>query len=153
MAESFDIDETLFSELVHFYGEVFHLPPMAAKIYAFLFFDWDREGTTFEDLLEKFGASKSSISTSLNLLLNFKLIKDLKPESRKRYFVTNEEFIKLRFQTIVRLMKTELDMIKRIAVYKKDAPTFYIENYEVYKALLENNIKNIENSLNQIYHD
>ena len=65
-----------------------NLPPLAARIYAILILT-DEDGITFEDCLEKRGASKSSTSTSLNLLLNMGLVTYFtKPSDRRRYFTT-----------------------------------------------------------------
>ena len=66
----------------------YNLPPLAARIYAILILT-DEDGITFEDCLEKRGASKSSTSTSLNLLQNMGLITYFtKPGDRRRYFTT-----------------------------------------------------------------
>jgi hypothetical protein len=42
-----EIDKEIFQDLVKFYGEAFHLPPLAAKIYAYLIFDFEKKGVCF----------------------------------------------------------------------------------------------------------
>ena len=90
------IDKEIFREMVKFYGDVFHLPPLAAKIYSFLIFDFDRNGVSFDEFIEIFAASKSSVSSNLNLLLNLNIISDFnKIDERKRFFVIDEKHMRI----------------------------------------------------------
>ena len=52
---------------VHF-EQLYNIPPLAARILGTLIIDGCKSGLTFEELVEKMQASKSSISTNLNLL-------------------------------------------------------------------------------------
>ena len=68
--------------------EEHNLPPLAARIYAVLILT-DKDGLTFDSCLDRLNASKSSISTSLNLLVNMGLVTYFtKSGDRKRYFKT-----------------------------------------------------------------
>ena len=88
MKNSLQIEPQVYQELVDFYGQLFDMPPLSAKIYAYLAFDFERKGLCFDELVETFCASKSSISASINFLLNAELIKSLnKIDERKRYFL------------------------------------------------------------------
>ncbi|MHA6697684.1 GbsR/MarR family transcriptional regulator [Chryseobacterium sp. A301] len=147
------IDPSLFEDFVSFYGEFFHLPPLAAKIQAFLIFDFDRQGVTFEELVEAFSASKSSISTNLHLLLEIGLIKEIPKESRKRFFSINNEFIRLRFEELLERLKSERSLFERLMVFRGTQGEYSKEKYEIYSNLIENSIANIENSLRQLYNE
>ncbi|CAN0583486.1 unnamed protein product, partial [Ectocarpus sp. 12 AP-2014] len=78
--------QVLIEELGVYFETEYDLPPLAARIFANLVVT-DEDGLTFDDCLEKRGASKSSISTSLNLLQQIGFINYFtKSRDRKRYF-------------------------------------------------------------------
>ncbi|WP_228459007.1 hypothetical protein [Chryseobacterium bernardetii] len=96
-------------------------------------------------------ASKSSVSTSISLLLNAQLIVDHnKMDERKRYFFINDEYKKIRFEKIVQKMQDELRLLDDLNNFKKSKDDGYNERIEVYKALLNKNIENIQESLNKL---
>lgn len=79
---------------VHF-ENTYRLAPVAARIMSFVVLN-GRTGTTFNDLVTKLGASKSTISTHLNHLLGLKkIVYFTKPGDRKKYFIINEDSIVL----------------------------------------------------------
>lgn len=147
------IDLEIYQELIDFYGNLFNLPPLSAKIYAFLIFDFDKKGHTFDELLDVFCASKSSISSSINFLLNSNLIKTInKINERKRYFIINDDFVKIRFEEILNRMKKEIAIMEKIQKFNGqinseiEKPT----RFEIYKEMLERNRDNIENTLKKL---
>ena len=143
----------IYQELIEFYGTLYNLPPLSAKIYAYLIFDFDKKGHTFDELLEVFCASKSSISSSINFLLNNNLIKTInKIDKRKRYFIINEDFVKIRFEEIVNRMKREIKILDHLNNYRESQleSSQLSERYSIYRNLLEKNIENIENTLNKL---
>ena len=147
------IEPEIYQELIEFYGTLFNLPPLSAKIYAYLIFDFDKKGHTFDELLEVFCASKSSISSSINFLLNNNLIKTInKIDERKRYFIINEDFVKIRFEEIVNKMKREIKILDQLIEHREQEKENInqSERYKIYKSLLEKNIENIENTLNKL---
>lgn len=152
MNKRIEIDEKIFQEAVKFYGAVFSIPPLASKIYAYLLFDYDKVGITFDEFVEVFCASKSSVSTSITLLLNAELIVDHnKMDERKRYFFINDGYKKLRFEKIVQKMKDELKLLEDLDHFKKkNDDEGNDEKMEAYKALLNKNIINIQESLNKL---
>ncbi|WP_449398180.1 transcriptional regulator [Chryseobacterium wanjuense] len=120
MHKSIEIDEKIFQDAVKFYGTVFSLPPLASKIYAYLLFDYEKVGITFDEFVEVLSASKSSVSTSISLLLNAELIVDHnKMDERKRYFFINDEYKKIRFEKIVQKMQDELKLLDDLDQFKK----------------------------------
>lgn len=48
---------------------LYNLPPLGSIIFGLLIVDGYKTGLTFEEIIEKLDANKSSISTNLNLLL------------------------------------------------------------------------------------
>lgn len=151
MKKSLEIDEKIFQDAVKFYGTVLNLPPLASKIYSYLIFDFDKVGITFDEFVEVFSASKSSVSTSINLLLNAELIVDInKMDERKRYFFANDDYKKIRFEKIVQKMQDELKLLDDLKNFRKTEHKEADERFEVYKALLNKNIKNIQESLNKL---
>ncbi|MCS3529103.1 transcriptional regulator [Chryseobacterium sp. JUb7] len=151
MHKSIEIDEKIFQDAVKFYGTIFNIPPLASKIYAYLLFDYEKMGITFDEFVEVLSASKSSVSTSISLLLNAELIVDHnKMDERKRYFFINDEYKKIRFEKIVQKMQDELKLLDDLNNFKKVQDDGYNERIEAYKALLNKNIINIQESLNKL---
>ncbi|AZA74418.1 GbsR/MarR family transcriptional regulator [Chryseobacterium indoltheticum] len=151
MKKSLEVDAKIFQDAVKFYGTVLNLPPLASKIYSYLIFDFDKVGITFDEFVEVFSASKSSVSTNLNLLINSELIIDVnKMDERKRYFFANDDYKKIRFEKIVQKMQDELKLLDDLKNFRKTEHKEDEERIEVYKALLNKNISNIQESLNKL---
>ncbi|MFL9832745.1 transcriptional regulator [Chryseobacterium terrae] len=151
MKKSLEVDEKIFQDAVKFYGTVLNLPPLASKIYSYLIFDFNKVGITFDEFVDVFSASKSSVSTSINLLLNAELIIDInKMDERKRYFFANDDYKKIRFEKIVQKMQDELKLMDDLKNFRKTEHKEDDERIEVYKALLNKSISNIQESLNKL---
>ncbi|MCW3167228.1 transcriptional regulator [Chryseobacterium sp. 09-1422] len=151
MNKSIEIDEKIFQDAVKFYSTMFNLPPLASKIYSYLIFDFEKVGITFDEFVEVFSASKSSVSTNITLLLNSQLIVDVnKMDERKRYFFANEDYKKIRFEKIVQKMQDEIKLLDDLNQFRKVKDEDYDQKIEVYKSLLNKNIVNIQESLNKL---
>lgn len=151
MNSTIEINREIFREMVKFYGETLNLPPLSAKIYAYLIFDFERNGICFEEFVEVFSASKSSVSSNLNLLLNANLIVDFnKINERKRFFMINENYMQIRFTAIIDKMKREISILDQLNEFRKSNDEKILERFEIYKSLLNKNIKNIEETLHKI---
>ena len=145
------IDEEIFREMVKFYGEAFHLPPLAAKIYSYLIFDFDREGVSFDEFVEIFCASKSSVSSNLNLLLNLNIINDFnKIDERKRFFVINEKHMRIRFEEIIEKMERELSILHQLKDFRQTDDEEILRKFGVYTSLFDKNILHIKETLDQL---
>jgi DNA-binding transcriptional regulator GbsR (MarR family) len=143
-----EINKDIFQDLVKFYGDAFYLPPLSAKIYAYLIFDVKREGICFDRFVEIFHASKSSVSSNLSLLLKSGLIRDFTPiEKRKRFFVINENYIKIRFEEIIGKMRNEIEILDKLHDFLKINDVDFNQKFEIYKSLLNKNIANIQETL------
>jgi DNA-binding transcriptional regulator GbsR (MarR family) len=81
--------------------ENFGLTPMQGRIVAFFTLS-DKPENTFDELVKYFRASKSSISNSLNYLLNNRII-DYRtiPADRKRYFFITDYFFRYYFGRVL----------------------------------------------------
>ena len=146
-----EIDKDLFCDMVEFYGEAFHLPPLAAKIYSYLIFDFDRNGVAFDEFVDIFAASKSSISSNLNLLLNLNIITDFnKIDERKRFFVMNEKYMKVRFEEIIVKMERELLILDKLKSFRNPTDENSLRKFAIYSNLFNKNIANIKDSLDQL---
>jgi DNA-binding transcriptional regulator GbsR (MarR family) len=154
MDTNIQFDDKIFQDAVRFYSTVFSLPPLASKIYAYLLFDFEKAGVTFDEFVDVFGASKSSVSTSLLLLLNAELIVDHnKIDERKRYFYINDDYKRIRFEKIVQKLQDELKLLEDLDVFNKKQNKNYEEYNErvvAYKDLLNKTIINIQESLNKL---
>ncbi|MBK1896465.1 transcriptional regulator [Chryseobacterium paridis] len=151
MHKSIEVDEKIFQDAVKFYGTSLNIPPLASKIYAYLIFDFEKVGITFDEFVEVLSASKSSVSTSISLLLNSQLIIDHnKMDERKRYFFINDEHMKIRFEKIVQRLQDELKLLDDLNNFRKVKDEDYNEKLTIYKALLNKNISNIQESINKL---
>jgi len=134
--------------------EKFGLTPMQGRIVAYFTIS-DPPEKTFEELVQFFVASKSSISNSLNWLLQNKII-DYKTfaSDRKRYFFITDSFFYVYFKKV-------LENVKDLKTYTYKAVTMrspeypgasekilrWIENANVFEECLENIIIEIKNEV------
>nr|WP_321415598.1 ArsR family transcriptional regulator [uncultured Allomuricauda sp.] len=142
--------------------EEHNLPPLAARIYAILILT-DKDGLTFDSCLDRLNASKSSISTSLNLLLNMGLVTYFtKSGDRKRYFKTAKKktFFLSKLQENLKRIESEKHIITLVMGYHEQyCPKKFEEGQvrtEVYldyvnetEKTLKKSIKKLESILNE----
>ncbi len=85
--------------------------------------------------------------------MNINLVKTInKIEERKRYFIVNDDFVKMRFEKIANRMKHEIHILDQLNQFKKTqiANENLFERYFIYKSLLEISINNIEETLKKL---
>ncbi|MGM0635708.1 MAG: GbsR/MarR family transcriptional regulator [Bacteroidota bacterium] len=112
--------QQLVEDLGLHFERVFSLPNLAARIYALLLLS-DRSGVTFNDIKTFTAASKSSISTNLNLLQQSKRVEYLtKPGDRKRYFKPSTQFISLRIEESLQKLESESCLIDQIIAFNQE---------------------------------
>ncbi len=109
-------------EIIEMFGnhfeKLYNIPPLAARILGTLIIDGCKTGLTFESLVEKLGASKSSISTNLNLLLNMEKISFFTiAGDRKKYFKPAN--LSERLANFLKLIDTEMIIIDRLVDYRE----------------------------------
>jgi len=100
---------------VHFQN-IFSVPPLVGKILAVIIMDGHDVGVTFEYLVERLGASKSSISTGLNMLLCTNKIYFYKLEGDRKKYFKNKSFTE-RFVRIYENIEFEEKIINRVLNY------------------------------------
>lgn len=128
-------------ELIEMFGIHFetnhNLPPLGSRILATLILDGCRCGITFEDLVEKMSASKSSVSTNLNLLQKLgKITYYTLPGDRKKYFRSSP--FSERLGNYKRMIQFEKDIIDRMLCYREKTITcpeeqINFENVQAYQ--------------------
>ncbi|MDR6299671.1 GbsR/MarR family transcriptional regulator [Mesonia maritima] len=90
------------------------LAPLAARIYAMMILS-PADGHTFDEILSTTQASKSSVSTQLNLLLQIKKVEYFtKSGDRKRYFRANKMYLKSTLQEYLESISKEIQLIEKI---------------------------------------
>lgn len=111
-------EELIESLGIHF-ESLYQMPPLATRMYAMLILNGS-EGQTFEELMQATRASKSSVSTSLNLLVRTHKIEYFtKPGSRKRYFKRNANHLKDRMSNHSQQINRELKLFETTCNYMK----------------------------------
>lgn len=110
----------LFKEIAEHYEVFYKLPPLTARIYTLFIFNTCKDGLTFDELVELFQASKSSVSTSLNVLIEHNFIEQIKKENqRKRFFRTNKNLFLTRLEDVVKRLKNEKEINIKLKEYRK----------------------------------
>src|SRR5699024_12490942 len=88
-----------------------------------------RSGHSFDEIVELSQASKSSVSTNINLLLNNGSVEYFtKPGERKRYFRLSKNYLKIRMENYKHQLEEELKIGRascRERVKKKDVDVSY----------------------------
>ncbi|MFC6268416.1 GbsR/MarR family transcriptional regulator [Frigoriflavimonas asaccharolytica] len=156
MEKPFEIDESLYQKLVHFYEESYRLPPLAAKIYSYLTFDFNNVGVTFDEIVELMKASKSSVSSNLNLLQSNGYLSTInKIDNRKRFFILNPDYVNVRFDCLMNKFTKEMEILEGLKKFRQMSETdecskIYISKLEIYISLLKTNIENFSQTLKKL---
>ncbi len=148
----------LFKETSAHYERFHKMQPLTARLYACLVFNNCAEGLSFDDLLEIFQSSKSSISHSLNTLIEMNFIEQYKKENeRKRYFRINRNLFLKRLEDVKERLTEEKRIYTKIREYKEtnakmlfkpEVFDFYIRHLEDATHSIENTIKNLKLYIN-----
>lgn len=113
------------------------ISPLTGRIWATLIMEGKGEGLTFDYLVEKLQASKSSISASLNLLVKTDKIYYVNIEGdRKKYFRTYP--FSERFARLLKNMEFEKKLLEKVIKYKSkiacsNKGNCALENIKAYK--------------------
>ncbi len=136
------VREELIETLGMHFESLYQMPPLATRMYAMLILT-SSEGQTFEELMQATGASKSSVSTNLNLLVRTQKIEYFtKPGDRKRYFKKNTNYLKDRLSGHSQQVNKELKLFEMTCTFmKQHCEVSYEENKKftaIYKDFLQN---------------
>lgn len=108
--------EEMMTEL---FRRLHHLSPMAARTLSVLAIEGSAEGLTFEGLIERLQASKSTLSTSINLHQDKELVYYETKENKRRKYFKSFPFDK-RFGEFLDLVRYEKDFTIRFESYMKE---------------------------------
>ncbi len=128
-------------ELIEMFGvyfeSLYHLPPLASRILSNLIIDGYKIGLTFETLVAKLGASKSSISTNLNFLLKTgKISYYTVAGDRKKYFRAAP--LSERMTNYLKMLDFEKEIIEKLITYREKTiispeERIQLDNIQAYK--------------------
>jgi DNA-binding transcriptional regulator GbsR (MarR family) len=147
--------EKTIRELIEENGKIFekfNLTPMQGRIVAY-FTVSDTPEKTFDEIVSYFKSSKSSISNSLNYLLQNKII-DYKTFSsdRKRYFFVTDSFFRIYFQKVLaNVVELKECSYRTVSMRSPEFPQAsekilkWIENANSLQEALENTLQSISN--------
>lgn len=97
-----------------------NLSPLASRIYALLILSC-YDGLSFDNIVQVMQASKSSVSSNINLLLKLHYINFYtKPGDRKRYFKTSHFYIKNTMEQQIHLIEKELTIVEKVNEFNKE---------------------------------
>jgi DNA-binding transcriptional regulator GbsR (MarR family) len=145
------------NELIEMFGvhfeKLYNIPPLAARIMGVLIIDGCKSGLTFDALVERMNASKSSISTNLNLLLKMeKIVYFTISGDRKKYFKASD--LSKRLDNYLQLIESEMTIIDKLFIYRENtvscpAEKCNLENIKAYKSHLQQVEKIITNTISE----
>ncbi|MCW4470015.1 hypothetical protein OGH69_13635 [Flavobacterium sp. MFBS3-15] len=123
-------------ELIELFGIHFekfhHMPPLGSRIFATIILDACGRGITFEDLVERMGASKSSVSTNVNLLLKLgKINYYTLPGDRKKYYKPSP--FSERFSNYMKMVELEKIIIDKMLDYRQKTAMCSAEKGDIEK--------------------
>lgn len=130
-------------EMLGIHFEQFHnIPPLAARIFSTLVISCRERGLTFDEIVAKTAASKSSVSTNLNLLLKMdKITFYTITGDRKKYFKPNS--LANRIKNHLKILESEKNIFKAVRDYEKQTQTNMLSHKEdqgiiIYREYLNN---------------
>lgn len=112
---------TMFIERIGVRSENMGFPPLAGRIFGCLLLA-DPPYMTFEELCERLGASKSTISNNLQFLMRGDCMIDYftLPGDRKRYFKINTDNWIRKVQAIPEDVKGSNELIEEIMAFRRE---------------------------------
>ena len=136
------------------FEQVHQLAPLAARIYAIMILS-PKDGHTFDEILLITKASKSSVSTHLNHLLQLKKVEYFtKPGDRKRYFRASTYYLKNTLEEYHVNITEEIKLIDKIINFNKTNNTQKFQNTGqialLFREYLESQKVNIESVINKM---
>jgi DNA-binding transcriptional regulator GbsR (MarR family) len=133
--------EELIEELGIHFENLYHLPPLATRIHAALILNGDK-GFTFDEIIGFTDASKSSVSTSLNLLLKTDKIEYFtKSGDRKRYFRKKRDYLKARLNNYKALIDKEISIFEKTLVFLQESEPEAYKNHLCFTTVYTNYLK------------
>lgn len=148
-------------EMVEFLGmhweRRMQIAPLAARIQALMILS-PNKGLSFDEIVEFTEASKSSVSSNLNLLLQLKSVEYYTiPGDRKRYFKASKEHIYLRLKNRLEVVLEEINIFNQVNDFKTKHCNIECDNEEsmgvLYRQFLLQQKKSIQEMLHLMEHN
>ncbi|MDT0649440.1 GbsR/MarR family transcriptional regulator [Autumnicola edwardsiae] len=144
----------LVEEIGLHFEKTHQLAPLAARIYAIMILS-PKEGHTFDEIMSITEASKSSVSTQLNLLLQLKKVEYFtKSGDRKRYFRGNKMYLKNTLESYLVNISEEIKIVEKITTFNA---SYNPEKYEkigkvpmIFKEYLLRQEENLKSTITKI---
>jgi DNA-binding transcriptional regulator GbsR (MarR family) len=137
---------------IHF-ESLYKIPPLAGRILGLLIVDGCKSGLNFENIVGKLSASKSSISTNINLLLKMEKIYYFTiTGDRKKYFKPAP--LSDRLSNYLKMIEAEVLVINKMHDYRKKTASCAeedrsLENIISYKIHLQIVDKSLQKTIDQ----
>ncbi len=146
--------EKLVEEIGVYFEKEQQLSPLAARIFALLML-CSGSGHTFDELVEYTNASKSSVSTSIQLLLNKGSVEYFtKPGERKRFFRLSKTYVEINLKDYQKRIEEELKMLEKVNAFNQQYNTPKYKSHkefgEIYKRYLQVNYENLESIIHKL---
>ncbi|HLV23402.1 MAG TPA: hypothetical protein VKY36_01310 [Moheibacter sp.] len=153
MSEKIKID--LIEDFTQHYLQTTSLPPLATKIFSFLLVDGEKDGYTFDEFVDIFKVSKSSVSSSLNMLIKSDYIAPYnKIGERKRRYKITEQLLPLRLKRTKKELIREKYLSEKLMQYRsettKTMDSLNVEKGKIYVTHLENAIERLEETIDRL---
>ncbi|MCT8339253.1 GbsR/MarR family transcriptional regulator [Luteirhabdus pelagi] len=131
-----------------------NLPPLAARIFATALLSKE-EGYSFDEIMQITQASKSSVSTSLNLLIQLRYLEYYtKSGERKRYYRNGHHNLRGSLEDELRKVTKKVEVIKKIDRFNKE---HNLDKFKKNKSIgnifldyLENQKQNLKETIDKI---
>lgn len=126
------------------------MTPLAARIQALLVLTPD-EALSFDDIINITEASKSSVSSNLNLLIKMKGVEYFTlPGDRKRYFKASKEYMAVRLKEGLEDIKEEIEILNQIENFKSTYCEVPCERNKTLTTLYQKFLNQQEQSLSEM---
>ena len=145
----------LIEEVGLHFQEGHNLSPLAGRIFALLVLS-KKKGFSFEQMVEITGASKSSVSTNINLLVQMKFVEYYtKPGDRKRFFRMTKNNLRVSLEEKLADLEKELLIVEKINNFNCENNPQKFEKEENIGFLLQNHLKaqkkNLKATINKLH--
>lgn len=146
--------EKLVEELGVYLEKTHQLTPLATRLYALLML-CPRSGHSFDEIVELSQASKSSVSTNINLLLNNGSVEYFtKPGERKRYFRLSKNYLKIRMENYKHQLEEELKFLEKIDEFNIEYNNAKYEKHKefgkIYKEYIVTQHQNLKRTITKM---
>ncbi len=148
-----DADQLIF-DIEKYFEQDNDFPPLTARIFTYMIVEVGQKGITFDELVDKFKASKSSISCSLKYLIELDKVDFIyKEDKRKRYFRPNPYHFTNRLQEVLDQLEKTMISFDKIQLYRKQngiCESNYEEVFTIIKKYMELQQTLINNTIKQL---